>query len=119
MTTDVPHFLPVPHRAAGVDCNGSIVPEQDGENVMLKCNACAAVVGTVNAKILESMQQAISDSIMVQKFDDMDAPEVLTSISDECQRDECDRCPGVFHRADMGDKPVFCVHECHKVSAIN
>jgi hypothetical protein len=114
MPADVPHFPPVPHRAAGVDCNGSIVSEQDGENVMLKCNVCAAVVGHLNTKILEALQQAIADAFVIQKFDEMDAPEVLTSISEECQREECDRCPGVFYRADVGD-PVFCVYSCHRV----
>src|SRR5689334_4644018 len=69
MPADVPHFPPVPHRTAGVDCDGSVVPEQDGENVMLKCNVCAVMVGTVNAKILEALEQAIADDFVFHKFD--------------------------------------------------
>ena len=50
------------------------------------------------------------------KFDEGDAPTVLTSISEECQRDECDRCPGIFHRLDLSDEPIFCIHDCHEVA---
>ena len=115
MPADAPHFPPVPHRAAGVDCNGSITAEQDGDLVTLQCNVCRAVVGSVNANILGALEQAISDQIVIRKFDEMDAPRILTSISEECQRGDCDHCPGHFHRPDAGDEPVFCVHECHKM----
>src|SRR5262245_59630376 len=40
----------------------------------------------------------------------MDTPEILTSISDECQRGECDQCLA------FGGQSVFCVHLCHKAS---
>jgi len=113
--TDLPHFPLVPHRSAGVDCNGSIVPEQNGDLVTLRCNLGGAVVGSINAEILKAMEQAISDQIVIHRLDEMDAPRVLTSISEECKCGECDRCPGHFHRPDAGDEPVFCVHECHKV----
>src|SRR5260370_25496184 len=39
------------------------------------------------------------------------------SISEECQHEACDRCPGAFHREDAGDQPVFCVHVCHKIKS--
>lgn len=56
------------------------------------------------------------DEVVIHRFDEKDEEAfVLTSISDECQREECDRCPGMFHRADTGDQPVFCVHACHKI----
>jgi hypothetical protein len=41
-------------------------------------------------------------------------PEVLTSISDECQSGRCEACAGIFHRDDYPGKSIFCVHECHK-----
>ena len=106
----------IPHRNAGVNCNGTIVPEQESEQVTLKCNACGSLVGSGNAKILAALEQAIADNIVIHKFNDMDAPEVLTSISDECQRGECGRCPGTFRRSEAGDQIVFCVHSCHEVS---
>jgi hypothetical protein len=73
------------------------------------------VVGTVHAEILKAWVQAIADFIVVQKFEEADVPEVLTSLSEECQRGECAQCAGVFHRPDTGDQPVFCVHSCHRV----
>ena len=39
---------------------------------------------------------------------------MFTSVSEECQAGECTRCPGVFYTDQMGDKPVFCVHWCHR-----
>jgi len=92
VAADDPRFPPVPHRAAGVDCNGTIVAEPDGENFILKCNVCAAVVGTVNARILGALQQAIADEFVIHKFNEMDAPRILTSISEQCQR--CKVNPG-------------------------
>ena len=109
------HFPVVPHRSIGVDCVGCIVPELDGEQVTLKCNECGAGVGNIDAAILNALMQAISDGIMVHKFDELDAPGVLTSISEECQRGECEQCPGIFKREDAGDQAVFCVHSCHNV----
>jgi len=76
---------------------------------------CQAVVGSVNTEFLKAWQQAIADSIVMHKFDEADVPQALTSISDECQRGECEKCPGVFQRTDTGDQPVFCVHSCHRV----
>jgi len=49
------------------------------------------------------------------RFPEGEEPEVLTSISIECQYDQCERCPGIFHVAEHGGEPVFCVHECHLV----
>jgi len=38
----VPNELPrlpfIPHSKAGIECNGSIVSEEDGDNITLKCN---------------------------------------------------------------------------------
>jgi hypothetical protein len=76
MVPDEPlHFPVVPHRSAGVDCVGCIVPETDGDEITLKCNECGAVVGTIDVAILKALTQAISDSILVHKFDELDAPE--------------------------------------------
>jgi hypothetical protein len=44
---------------------------------------------------------------------------VLTSISPECQREDCLHCAGTFEHPDAGDATVFCVHVCHKVSAVS
>ena len=108
----------MPHSKASIKCNGYIVSEQNAEQVTLKCNLCGAVVGTINGAILNALEQAIADQIVVTKFDKMDAPEAFTSISEECQREECDRCPGFFNRPEAGDQggqTVFCVHSCHQV----
>ena len=106
----------IPHRTVGIQCDGSIVAAlYDEEQVTLQCNACGAVVGTVNAKFLEALEQAIADSIVIHKFEETDPPDALTSISEECQRGDCESCPGMFHRADTGDETVFCVHSCHRV----
>jgi hypothetical protein len=110
------HFPAVPHWKTGVKCNGSIVAEQNGEHVTLKCNECAAVVGTVNIEILKALEQAIADQFVIHKFSEADAPDVLTSISAECQRGECNRCPGVFRRDDTGEESIFCIHSCHEIS---
>ena len=84
--------------------------------VTLKCNQCGTVVGTINAAILAALEQAIADRIVIHKFNEADAPEVLTAISEECQSGDCEHCPGHFQRADVGDDTIFCVHDCHKVS---
>jgi hypothetical protein len=47
-------------------------------------------------------------------FPEGEEPEVFTSVSQECQAGECARCPGVFFTDQAGDKPVFCVHWCHR-----
>jgi hypothetical protein len=47
-------------------------------------------------------------------FPEGEAPEVLTSISEECQALRCDQCPGVFYLEEYGDHPIFCVHPCHE-----
>jgi hypothetical protein len=49
-------------------------------------------------------------------FPEDDQPEVLTSISPECQADQCGACPGIFHVEEAGEEPVFCVHRCHRVT---
>jgi len=119
MPADAPYFPVVPHRAAGVDCTGFIVPEISGDQVTLRCNVCGTVVGSINAGILEALEQAIADTFVTHKVDELDAPRVLTSISQECQRGECERCPGHFYRPESGYEPVFCIHECHKIEREN
>ena len=99
-----------------VDCNGSIVPESDGENVTLKCKICGAVVGNIHAGTLKALEQAIADSFVIHRFSEMDAPLVLKSISEECQRGECEKCPGHFHRPDASDEPVLGIHACHEAA---
>jgi hypothetical protein len=109
------HFPVVPHWKTGVKCNGSIVAEQKGEEVALTCNECAAVVGTVNTEILKALEQAIADQFVLHAFSEADAPEVLTSISEECQRGDCNHCVGVFCRDETGEESIFCVHSCHEI----
>jgi len=106
------NFLLIPHSKTSVQCKGSIVAEQNGRQITLKCNECGLVVGTVDAEILKAWEQAIADRIVVHKFDELDVPEVLTTISEECQRGECRTCHGTFS---IADEMVFCVHECHNV----
>jgi hypothetical protein len=38
--------------------------------------------------------------------------EAQTGISPECQRSQCEQCPG-WRDTDSG--LMFCVHDCHKV----
>jgi hypothetical protein len=114
------HDFPIiPHMGAGADCCGCIVPEADGDRVTLKCNECGASVGYINRGILEDMVMLVNAAASVKRhvFAAGDAPEVLTSISEECQHEECDRCPGAFHCEDAGDQPVFCVHVCHQIKS--
>jgi hypothetical protein len=73
-------------------------------------------MGTINTALAEALVMKLLDEVVIHRFDEPDEEaSVLTSISEECQREECDRCPGVFHRRDAGDQPVFCVHVCHKL----
>jgi hypothetical protein len=53
-------------------------------------------------------------SMQYTRFRDGEEPQVLTSISDECQTGECGKCRGIFKRDDYPDESIFCVHECHK-----
>jgi hypothetical protein len=94
------------------------VATRDEEQITFRCNVCGSVVGRVHAKILQALEQAIADSIVIHKFEEADAPEALTAISEECQRGDCERCPGVFHRLDTGDQAVFCVHFCHRAEPV-
>ena len=48
------------------------------------------------------------------RFPEGEEPEVLTSVSEECQSGRCEECPGVFHREEYGDQRIFCIHLCHK-----
>jgi len=41
--------------------------------------------------------------------------EILTSVSAECTRFECEKCPGLFTRDDYPNRFIMCVHECHRV----
>jgi hypothetical protein len=49
------HLPVIPHRKAGVNCNSTMVPEQGGEHITLRCNASGAVLGPVNARILVAL----------------------------------------------------------------
>jgi hypothetical protein len=76
--------------------------------------ACAGV----NARIHEAPDQAIADSFVIHKFNEVDAPRVFMSISENARRGECERCPGQFHRPEAGGELIFCGHECHKVVSV-
>jgi hypothetical protein len=45
----------VPHEAASVDCYGCIVAVVESNNVELRCNECAAVVGVPQIEILRGL----------------------------------------------------------------
>jgi hypothetical protein len=45
------------------------------------------------------------------QFDPDDAPSLLTTILELCQKGDCLNCPG--HGEHEG-QPVFCVHFCHR-----
>jgi hypothetical protein len=73
-------------------------------------------MGTIDTAVAEALVQKLLDEVVIHRFDESDEEaSVLTSISDECQREECDQCPGIFHREETGGQPVFCVHVCHKL----
>jgi hypothetical protein len=63
---ETPRLPVIPHWKAGVKCNGSIIPEQNGDQITLKCNECGSVVGTINAAILSALEQAIADAFVFQ-----------------------------------------------------
>jgi hypothetical protein len=45
----------VPHRLGGGDCDGCIVAVVESDTVELRCNKCGAVVGVVQAGIMEGL----------------------------------------------------------------
>ena len=45
----------VPHRLCGVTCMGCIIAAVEDGNVELRCNCCGAVVGVVQAGIMEGL----------------------------------------------------------------
>jgi hypothetical protein len=57
----------------------------------------------------------IPTDLVWHQFDRDDAPSVLTCISEECQHEDCSRCPGFFERE---HELLFCVHACHSVPSI-
>jgi hypothetical protein len=96
-------FPPAPHRAAGVDCAGSILAEQEGDLVTLRCDVCGALVGKINPGVLKRLEQAPADSFGDPDFSELDVPKVLTSISEECQDGDCEQRPGHFTDMKRGD----------------
>ena len=55
MPAEPPHLPVIPHRKAGVNCNGTIVLEQKDDQITLQCNECSSVVGSVNVRILVAL----------------------------------------------------------------
>jgi hypothetical protein len=41
-------------------------------------------------------------------------PEILTTVSIQCLAGKCWECPGIVHDDEHPDRPIFCVHSCHK-----
>jgi hypothetical protein len=56
MPAELQQFPLVPHRAAGINCNGSILAEQDGDLVTLRCNACRTVVGKLDKETCKRLE---------------------------------------------------------------
>lgn len=54
------------------------------------------------------------DRVQRTRFPIGQEPKVLTSVSEECSRGECDKCPGIFNRDDYPGQSIFCVHDCHQ-----
>ena len=52
-------------------------------------------------------------------FEPGDEPEILTSVSPECQSGKCADCSGHSSPPEAGGELVFCVHECHEVKPVN
>ena len=61
------------------------------------------LMGTRSATIDHCYSGRVADERLFHRFDEDNASEVLTSISEECQRGECVLCPGIFHHEDAGD----------------
>jgi hypothetical protein len=106
----------VTHRKAGAECEGVILPEPDDEQVVLKCNVCGAVVGSIQATVLCALEEAIADRLFSDKFTGLDAPQSLASVSEQCQRGQCEQCPGQFRGEEGQDQTIFCLHSCHTIS---
>jgi hypothetical protein len=109
----------VAHRKAGVECDGVILPEPNGEQVVLKCDVCGAIVGSIQATVLCALEEAIADRLFSNKFTGLDAPKSLASISEQCQRGQCEQRPGQFPGEEGEDQTIFCVHSCHTQGEIN
>lgn len=52
-------FPIIPHEHAGAHCRGCIVVEINNNNAELHCNECGALVGVINAGILQDLVSLI------------------------------------------------------------
>jgi hypothetical protein len=51
------------------------------------------------------------------RFKEGEEPQVLTTVSEECDVGACEKCPGILHDEDYPGHSIFCTHECHRVKA--
>src|SRR5947208_2370245 len=87
-----------------------------GRGTMLKCTtllALAILSSIVHAQDRGTIRGTVTDQSGAP------APEaqvttrnVNTGLKQSANR--CEECPGVFHREECGDQPIFCIHLCHK-----
>jgi hypothetical protein len=63
----------------------------------------------------DRMPSELPDGLKLHRFDENDAPEVLTTVSPECDGGNCAGCQGILTVPEYGDEPIFCVHWCHRV----
>ncbi len=87
----------------------------------LRCDICHRVVGTIEARIFEALEQAIAEGIVIEKVSKVDeigevgdVGEVLTGMSEFCQSGQCEKCPG---QGEIAGKIILCTHSCHPVPA--
>ena len=94
-------FFPVSYIFRRTLC-AVMVPYADGGTSAASCQ-----VG--NARLMLE----ISTKVKRQKFQPGEQRLILTMISNECSRGDCADCKQVYWLPEHGDRPVFCIHDCH------
>lgn len=80
----------VPHRLCGVKCLGCIIAAVEDGNVELRCNCCGAVVGVVQAGIMEGL------------------------LGLDCAEATCPHCGQVNTFSDLGEALAYICEHCGK-----
>lgn len=63
------------------------------------------------------LELGITETVKLYRFPKGEEPTALTSISDQCEADQCQNCPGIFHLPEYGDEPIF-LHSCLPQEAV-
>jgi hypothetical protein len=89
----------VRHSLTGVDCAGRIVAATDGGTVELRCNICGAVVGVVQAGIMEGLLGLDCDEAVCPHCGNVNTfatvEELVTYV--------CSHCGGAVDAEETGD----------------